>query len=177
MKKIRAHPHIRQLLDEIEESAALVLKRMDDNALGASNSKKLERADVKFIVNRVLDALKTLHEAGFVHIGTKDPCFRGYGTNGNIDVKPNNILVNYGSSNASTRFSEVGLGDCGDAFYVDLNADLKDMAKEDGYVIGAAVFRSPEAMLNLKWGTATDIWSFGATVSLEPPTSEISAAD
>lgn len=26
------------------------------------------------------------------------------------------------------------------------------------------MFRSPEAMLDLVWGTATDIWSFGATV-------------
>ena len=26
------------------------------------------------------------------------------------------------------------------------------------------MFRSPEAMLNLVWGTATDIWSLGATV-------------
>lgn len=65
----------------------------------------------------------------------------------------------------STRFSEVGLGECGDVFVIDLNADPKDLANEDGHVIGAAVFRSPEAMLNLKWGTATDIWSFDATNS------------
>ena len=83
-------------------------------------------------------------------------------------MKPDNILINYGNSSQSTRFSEVELGDCGDVFYVDLNADPKDMAKEDGHVIGAAVFRSPEAMLNLKWGIATDIWSFGATVSFKP---------
>jgi hypothetical protein len=32
--------------------------------------------------------------------------------------------------------------------------------------MGAAIFRSPEAMLNLRWGPSTDIWSFGATVSI-----------
>jgi casein kinase II subunit alpha len=78
------------------------------------------------------------------------------------DVKPDNVLVNYGSGPA--RFSDVALGDCGDVFRVDLNADPRNMAKEDGHIIGAAIYRSPEAMLNLRWGTATDIWSFGATV-------------
>jgi serine/threonine protein kinase len=76
-----------------------------------------------------------------------------------VDVKPDNILVNYGDG--PTRFSEVKLGDCGDTYRVDPNAD----PKEEGHIIGAAIFRSPEAMLNLKWGTPTDIWSFGATVS------------
>ena len=75
------------------------------------------------------------------------------------DVKPDNILVNYGTE--PNRFSDVQLGDCGDTYRVDPNAD----PNEDGHIIGAAIFRSPEAMLNLKWGTPTDIWSFGATVS------------
>jgi len=55
----------------------------------------------------------------------------------------------------------VELGDCGDTRRINPIADLK----EDGDVIGAAIFRSPEAMLNLRWGIPTDIWSFGATVS------------
>ena len=76
-----------------------------------------------------------------------------------LDVKPDNIFVNYGSN--SHRFNEVQLGDCGDAYRVNLNAD----PFEEGHIIGAAIFRSPEAMLNLRWGTPTDIWSFGTTVS------------
>ena len=75
-----------------------------------------------------------------------------------IDIKPNNILVNYGLDSA--RFSEVQLGDCGDTYKVEPNADPLQ-----GHVIGAAIFRSPEAMLNLRWQAPTDIWSFGATVS------------
>ena len=67
--------------------------------------------------------------------------------------------MNYGDG--SNRFSEVELGDCADAYRVDLNAD----PFEEGQIIGAAIFRSPEANLQLRWGTATDIWSFGATVS------------
>ena len=79
------------------------------------------------------------------------------GPNSITDIKPDNILVNYGSDTA--RFSEVQLGDCGDACMVDPNADPLE-----GHVIGAAIFRSPEAMLNLRWQAPTDTWSFGATV-------------
>ena len=43
--------------------------------------------------------------------------------------------------------------------------DSNTNVKGHGHIIGAAIFRSPEAMLNLKWGTAKDIWSFSAIVS------------
>jgi len=80
-----------------------------------------------------------------------------------VDIKPDNILVNYGSGSA--RFSKVELGDCGDTYQISPNTDEKG----NGHIIGAAIFRSPEAMLNLRWGTATDIWSFGATVGTSVP--------
>ncbi|KAF2691767.1 hypothetical protein K458DRAFT_473477 [Lentithecium fluviatile CBS 122367] len=79
-----------------------------------------------------LPALNIFHEAGYVH----------------TDVRPVNILVNY--DNGTNRFSEVELGDCADAYCVDPNADTF----EKGHVIGAAIFRSPEANLPLRWGTA-----------------------
>jgi len=34
----------------------------------------------------------------------------------------------------------------------------------DGPHMGAAIFRSPEAMMQLRWGQSSDIWSFGTTV-------------
>jgi casein kinase II subunit alpha len=74
------------------------------------------------------------------------------------DVKPDNIFVNHGAG--ASRFCDIELGDYGDMVKLDPHQD----PKEDGHVIGAVMFRSPEAMLNLRWGTPTDIWSFGATV-------------
>lgn len=67
-----------------------------------------------------------------------------------IDLKPDNVLSNYG--NNVTRFSRVTLGDP--------NAG----PLEESHVISAAIFRSPEVQLNLRWGPPTDIWSLGATV-------------
>ena len=86
-----------------------------------------------------------------------------------LDVKPDNILLNEGSR--SSRFTEVELADCGDATWVDPKNHLK--LSVDGPHMGAAIFRSPEAMIELRWGTPTDIWSFGTTVSGPNPKEEL----
>jgi len=76
------------------------------------------------------------------------------------DIKPDNILVNYGTR--SSRFLDVQLADFGDVTRIDPKDYLQ--VGIDGPHMGAAIFRSPEAMMQLRWGQATDIWSFGATV-------------
>ncbi|KAK2048449.1 hypothetical protein LZ31DRAFT_605347, partial [Colletotrichum somersetense] len=58
------------------------------------------------------------------------------------------------------RFSEIQLGDCGGGVV----SQDSSFAKE-GHLIGAAFTRSPEAMLQLSWGTPTDVWSFGNAAS------------
>ncbi len=69
LKHFHARPGIRQLLDETQDQPSLVLKHLDDNGLNTSNSKKLETLEIKFIAKRVLEALQTLHEEGYVHTG------------------------------------------------------------------------------------------------------------
>ncbi|ORY14329.1 kinase-like domain-containing protein [Clohesyomyces aquaticus] len=56
------------------------------------------------------------------------------------DVNPSNILVNRGTGDGS--ITEVQLADLGGT-------------------MGAEIFRSPEAQLQLEWAPACDIWSFG----------------
>jgi hypothetical protein len=111
----------------------------------------------------VLRALAALHEQGFVHTGNITSA-RSQDSVSNdsyaIDIKPDNILVNY-SVEDSVEFSKVQLGDCGDAYRFNPTAD----PFEEGHLIGATIFRSPEAQLNLRWGPATNIWSLRATVS------------
>ncbi|KAI4143049.1 MAG: hypothetical protein L6R39_004722 [Caloplaca ligustica] len=130
------------MIDDIESPSSIVLEYLDDNLLDVSIRKRVEGADVKFVARTVLEALSLLHEKGYVH----------------TDVKPDNILVNYGDN--KTRFSRVALGDCGDVYRFDVNAN----PFEEGHTISAAIFRSPEAQLNLRWGPPTDIWSLGATL-------------
>ncbi len=37
---------------------------------------------------------------------------------------------------------------------------------KDGIPTGTSLFRAPEVHLEIPWGTAADIWSFGVTVSV-----------
>lgn len=73
------------------------------------------------------------------------------------DVKPDNVLVNYGSRDH--RFTDVQLADMGST------VPATSAYAKDGDMIGAPIWRSPEAHLQIGWGTPTDIWSFGALVS------------
>ncbi|KAJ9296019.1 hypothetical protein DTO271G3_5594 [Paecilomyces variotii] len=152
LSHLRNQLYIRQLVDEIPESesnpAGLVLKRLDDNLLEAADVKRLKRGEVRLIARDILKGLKALHEAGWVH----------------TDIKPDNILVNYGKG--LLRFSSVQLGDCGHACRdTPIGSTDPYHGPRNRHTIGAALYRSPEAMLNLPWDTSTDIWSFGVTIT------------
>lgn len=75
-----------------------------------------------------------------------------------IDIKPANILVNYGQG--ENRFTDVQLADLESVVHVD------SPPAEKAFDIGTPVFNSPESLLSIKWNTSTDIWSFGAMVCL-----------
>ena len=78
-----------------------------------------------------------------------------------LNIKLDNILVDYGDGDQNIRFTDVQISDCGDTSHIDAPQATQRA------IIGAGIFRSPKAMLNMPWGTATDIWSFGTSVSLQ----------
>ncbi|TLD07334.1 hypothetical protein PgNI_10326 [Pyricularia grisea] len=134
---------LRPLIDEIQEPGdppSIVLKHLDGELLTESKKKRLTRPEIKHVAKCMLEALRVLHKDGMVH----------------TDVKLDNVFVNHGQGDQ--RFSDIQLGDCGGA----VSQDSK-FARE-GHLIGAAFTRSPEAMLQLHWGTPTDIWSFGNAI-------------
>lgn len=111
------------------------------------------------MARRVLEALDALHSEGFVHTGIVLTFNKiEYYLQILIDIKPSNILVNYGS-NEEVRFTDVQLCDFGSTVPEDSEYAL------NGDPIGTPIFRSPEAHIQMRWGKPTDIWSFGATVS------------
>lgn len=161
-----ATPHIRPLLDEIDagtESHALVMRWLDGDLLEATGDRQLASSEVKLVAKGVLEALKAFHAEGFVHTG--EPKGSHYqnvsntSTDVQIDVKPNNVLVNY-ADESKQQITEVQLADFGST------VSEESRHAKDADDIGAPVFRSPEAQLQLPWTTATDIWSFGVTVRL-----------
>lgn len=118
LKTLNGSPCIRPLVDTVDNPASLVLRHLDDNLLDASNQRRLEKADIKFVARNVLLALDALHDQGYVHTGENHDCLiMASDSNKILDVKPNNILVNYGRNSA--RFDEVQLGDFGDTCRID----------------------------------------------------------
>jgi serine/threonine protein kinase len=67
-------PYLRPLIDEIEEPSdppTIVLKHLEDHLLNASIKKTLNRKELKYVLRRILEALKALHEDGYVHTGKR----------------------------------------------------------------------------------------------------------
>ncbi|KAF2832812.1 putative serine/threonine protein kinase [Ophiobolus disseminans] len=134
-------PYLRPLIDEIDESSApvtIALKYLHTDLLDASVKRTLNRKELKHVSRCVLEALKVLHEDGFVH----------------TDVKADNVFVNL--QNGGTRFSDVQLGDLGGCYPTDFKFATS------GTMVGAPMWSSPEVLMELPCNTATDIWSFGA---------------
>jgi len=78
-----------------------------------------------------------------------------------LDVKLNNVLINYVSANDNQddiRFTDVELADVGSTY------PASHKYAREGVSIGAPVWRSSEVILGLPWNTSTDIWSYGICV-------------
>ncbi|KDN70502.1 putative serine/threonine protein kinase [Colletotrichum sublineola] len=136
-------PFLRPIVDEVIspiDPPSIILRHLDSELLTESKKKRLTRPEIKQVARCILEALLILHKDRMVH----------------TDVKLDNIFVNCGQN--KQRFSEIQLGDCGGVVSED-----SDFARE-GHAIGAAFTRSPEAMLELPWGTSTDVWSFGNAI-------------
>ncbi|KAH6627936.1 kinase-like domain-containing protein, partial [Chaetomium tenue] len=136
-------PFLRPLIDEIQEPSdppSIVLRYLDNDILTESDKKRLSRPEIKHVAKCVLEALRVLHKDGMVHTG----------------CPPSSFLLPIWQR--AQRFSDMQLGDCGGVV-----SQESKFAKE-GHIIGAAFTRSPEAMFQLPWGTATDIWSFGNAI-------------
>ncbi|GLB19168.1 hypothetical protein AtubIFM61612_009073 [Aspergillus tubingensis] len=139
---------------------AIILKYLDDDVTRASRKQRLTRPELKYVAKNVLEVLQVLHEDGYVHTGLEYPVSPHIvfvlTLLPDIKLKPSNILVNYG--NGESRFSDVQLADCG----VVVTTDSEYV--KDGVQTGTSLFRAPEVHLEIPWGTAADIWSFGVTL-------------
>jgi serine/threonine protein kinase len=68
-------PYLRPLIDEIDEQSVpvtIALKHLQSDLQSVSVERTLNRKEHKHVSRCVLEALKTLHEDGFVHTGVDD---------------------------------------------------------------------------------------------------------
>jgi hypothetical protein len=124
---------------------------------------RLGNYEIKYISRRILEAPKVLYEDNFVHTGE---CNNHLGQANNLiylrTLSP--ITFSLTMTRGDIRFMHVQSADCGST------VPSNSAYAKDGVLIGAPIWRSPEAQLRIGWGTPIDIWSFGAVVySLQHP--------
>ncbi|KAI9734775.1 MAG: hypothetical protein M1818_006762 [Claussenomyces sp. TS43310] len=123
-------------------------------ALVQSGMKQAEKMGLDIFIHAMKAGVGVYKRLGF-HIEKEliqdDSMFGGNGEY--YTSNPDNILVNYGTG--SYRFADVQLAGFGDVTRIDPKHFLK--VGMDGPHMGAAIFRNPEAMMQLRWGPPTDI--------------------
>ena len=149
LKKVSAYPSIRQLIDTTHNPKTLILLFLQANKLEVCSKKRVPVLSLRLDTSKQVGNLVFKGSINFEIIADHKT----------VDIKLDNILVN-----DDTKFlvvTNVNLADYSVVLHVDPNAD----PLEEGHVIDATVFRSPEAMFNLRWGPSTEIGSFGTMVS------------
>ncbi|WQF82771.1 Putative protein kinase [Colletotrichum destructivum] len=109
------------------------------------NDPEFPTLERKKILRHTGEAIQELHSKGWIH----------------IDVKPDNILVNWISdSNGNKTVADVALGD------FDIAYKLEDgQSRQTPYAIGNAMWRSPEGHTGTGVTKASDIFSYGLVFS------------
>ncbi|KAH9220257.1 kinase-like domain-containing protein [Leptodontidium sp. 2 PMI_412] len=142
LKPFAGSRRLRMHIDCNEIEDILVYPYFRDTLLGIiQNDPDFPTTERKKILQRVGEAIQELHARDWVH----------------IDVKPDNILVNWTSDgNGKKTVSDVVLGDFDIAFKSE-----GGKARETPHAIGNAMWRSPEGQTGKGVTKASDIFSFG----------------
>lgn len=138
------HPFILPLHDSGEADGQLyyVMPYIDGESLGAriGRMRRLALREALEITREIADALSYAHGEGVVH----------------RDVKPENILL--------TRQGHALLADFGIARGGLTAASVDDRVTRAGLALGTPSYMSPEQVAGEEVGTASDIYSLGATL-------------
>ncbi|KAL6707652.1 hypothetical protein ACN47E_004002 [Coniothyrium glycines] len=133
---------LRMHIDHNETDDILVYPYFRDTLLGIiQNNPDFPPTERKKILKHTGEAIHELHARDWVH----------------LDVKPDNILVNWTSDDSGKQtVTNVALGDFDIAF-----KSKGDKARDAPHAVGNAMWRSPEGQTGRGVTKASDIFSFG----------------
>ncbi|EED15820.1 serine/threonine protein kinase, putative [Talaromyces stipitatus ATCC 10500] len=140
--RLRESAFLRLPHDTIPDQRIFVYKYMDDDFLDLVR-KKISTQARKQILKASLQGIAELHSHDIVH----------------LDIKPDNIMVNYRGSGSQTVVEQVQIIDLENAAYLPKGRCIK------GMLAGNDSWRSPEAHFKGELNKPSDIFSF-ATVCI-----------
>jgi serine/threonine protein kinase len=162
--EFESHPRLRIHIDKIEKESILVYEYFKTDLLAlVENYPPLPLTVRKKILKEIGNTLAEVHEKNWIHLGTKlltCPGFDKNFANSTIDVKPDNVFLNwYVDSSDGFQLGKVVLGD------MDCALKLKG-EKLLNCKIGNVMWRSPEGQLGRGVGKPSEVFSFALLVSL-----------
>lgn len=141
------HPSVAALIDVFEHDNApvLVLELVQGTPLRAvlTAGSRMSVEDACSVIAQLADALSGVHENGWIH----------------RDVKPENIMLLERTDRASTAVPRIKLLDLGLARML-VGSDGEGSTAAGSFV-GSIAYASPEQLLSLDVGTASDAWALG----------------
>ncbi|EXJ80684.1 CMGC protein kinase [Capronia epimyces CBS 606.96] len=137
--RLRDCPHIRLPLDTIPDQRIFVYQYLDDDFLSLVK-KKIPMKARKKILQASLQGIAELHDRDVVH----------------LDIKSDNILVDYHHVDQETVVEQVQITDLENAAYLPKGRCIK------GMLAGNDNWRSPEGHFRGELNKPSDIFSFGA---------------
>lgn len=88
------------------------------------------------------DAIEYLHESNIIH----------------RDLKPMNILISHKSNEITVKLADFGFSRYFENNNINKTTGYDDMIST---ICGSPIYMAPELLINLKYNTKADIWSFG----------------
>lgn len=163
-RRVGSCPYIRLLHDTVPGHSMFVYKYLKGHLLSLAR-KYLPLALVKRILKDSLRGLAALHDQDIVRNGkSSEPllCIRIFGNNEYaIDVKANNIVIDWEEGCDGIKIAEVQLTDLEDSLHLGTEFDICDL------LVGNQIWRSPEAHAKARVNKPSDMFSFGIVVSCQ----------
>lgn len=132
------HPHVVSVFDLVEDQDHqwLVMEYVEGESLAERiRGGGLDHAEAARIMRQVADGLAQAHRAGITH----------------RDVKPSNILV---TADGQAKLTDFGIA----------RSQTDVSLTQTGLVTGSPAYLAPEIASGAGAGTASDVWSLGATL-------------
>ena len=164
-------PHVRLPVDTVPGQPICVYKYMTKDFLRLAREQQLSTSVKKHILKAALEGIAALHDCDVVHLGIAlFLCFLKHchvfffsgslelHTKATLDIKPDNIMVNYHLIGQETEIQQVELIDFENAAYLPNGRCVK------GMLHGNENWRSPEGHFMGELNKPADIFSFALVV-------------